>query len=152
VARNGETFAIAAFCAGLLALTLAPVAQNWADEPRDDFPFSYYPMFSRPLRGTYDVTHAVGIDGEGREHVVPFRYLGRGGFNQVRVQAQRAAHEDARGFCERVATAVREGPTADQRDVRKIAIRTGRYLLTAFYEGRIEPRSAREHARCRVRR
>jgi hypothetical protein len=151
VPRTGETVRAGLFCVGLLALTLAPVAQNWARDPRDDFPFSYYPMFSRPLGATYEVTHVLGIDRDGHEHVVPFGYLGHGGFNQVRVHVSRAARDDARRFCERVAAAVRAEPSAELRDVQTIAVRSGRYALRAFYEGRLEPRLAWEHARCLVR-
>lgn len=150
VARTGERFAIGLFCTGLLAVTLAPVAQNWAKEPRDDFPFSYYPMFSRPIGETYEVTHVIGLDGERREHVIPARYLGRGGFNEVRMTVWRAARENAPRFCLRVAERLHDGATADLRGVRKLVIRSGHYSLPAFYEGRIELRGKREHARCRV--
>ncbi len=151
MSRTGETARAGLFCAGLLALTLAPVAQNWARDPRDDFPFSYYPMFSRPLGATYEVTHVVGIDHDGDEHAVPFGYLGHGGFNQVRIHVSRAARDDARRLCKRVAAAVSADPSAALRDVKTIVVRSGRYLLRAFYQGRIEPRFAHEHARCSVR-
>jgi hypothetical protein len=148
--ENGKPW-IALFCAGLLAFVIAPVAQNWMPHPVDGFPFSYYPMFAERVGETYRVTHVVGIDGAGREHVIPFGYLGVGGLNEVRVHVQREARHDPQRFCQRVATALNERATGELRDVQQLVIRTGRYLLDSFYAGRIEPRSMREHARCPVR-
>ena len=144
--------AIVCFCTGLVAATLAPVTQNWARDARDGFPFSYYPMFSRRLGETYRVTHVVGVDRDGREHVVPYRYLGLGGLNQVRVTVQRAARREPRRFCEQVAANLRAQPTDELRGVREIVLRTAAYVMSSFYAGRIEARSTREHARCRVAR
>ena len=143
---------IALFCAGLLAVTLAPVAQNWAKHPVDGFPFSYYPMFAERVGETYRVTHVVGIDRSGREHVVPFRYLGEGGMNEVRVHVRREARRDPRGFCRQVAVTLRERAPEDLRGVQQLVVRTGLYDMQSYYAGRIEPRSEREHARCRVAR
>jgi hypothetical protein len=144
--------AVGLFCIGLLAATLAPVAQNWAQAPSDEFPFSYYPMFSRRLGETYRVTHVVGIDRAGREHVVPYRYLGSGGFNQVRVAVERAARHDPRRLCERVAVELGAHADAELAGLEELAIRSGAYVLESFYTGRLEQRSGREHARCRVAR
>jgi hypothetical protein len=140
------------FCTGLMVATVFPVLQNWSARPDDGFPFSYYPMFTRRVGATYRVTHVVGIDGEGREHVVPYHYLGVGGLNEVRVQVQREARKRPRSFCKRVAARLMARPSEELRGVRELVVRSGAYDMNAFYAGRIEPRSTREHARCRVRR
>jgi hypothetical protein len=144
--------AVAAFCTAMLAATLAAVRENWKDKPEDGFPFSYYPMFSRRLGETYRVTHVVGVDGDGREHVIPYGYLGTGALNEVRQHVRRAARRSPDEFCAQVAAELGAEPDADGdlRGVREIVIRTGAYVLKSFYAGRIEARSEREHARCRV--
>jgi len=137
-------------CAGLLAATLAPIVQNWRAVPSDDLPWSYYPMFSQPVGDSYEVTHVVGIDRGRREHVVPYRYVSTGGLNEVRGYTRRAVHDDAQRFCAAVAQRLRAHPQAAPAELREVVVRTGDYVLTAFYAGRIEARSLTEHARCPV--
>jgi hypothetical protein len=145
-----ETKLAALFSAALLAVTLAPIAQNWAEAPADGFPFSYYPMFSHPVGETYRVTHVVGLDADGREHVIPYGYLGTGGLNEVRVYVERAAHQHPKQFCEEVAARLSARPSDDLRHVRELVVRTGAYVMESFYAGAIQARSQREHVKCRV--
>jgi hypothetical protein len=142
--------AIGLGCAAALALTLAPVTENWKQAPADDFPLSYYPMFSQPVGETYRVTHVVGLDRDGREHVIPYRYLGKAGLNEVRLSVRRAARREPQRFCERVAAELAADASPELRSVRQLVLRTGVYALEPFYAGRIEARSIEEHARCRV--
>src|SRR5688500_190743 len=73
----------------LIGATLAPIAQNWRPEPKDSFPFSYYPMFSQKRGDIYRVHYMVGLDGQGKRHTIPHLFAGEGGFNQTRRQINR---------------------------------------------------------------
>ena len=73
----------------MVAAVFSPVAENWRDHPSDGFPLSYYPMFSRQRGEVYRQTHLVGVDAENNRILIPYRFAGAGGFNQVRRQINR---------------------------------------------------------------
>src|SRR5213080_1334672 len=58
----------------LMGATVAPVAQNWRPHPKDDFPFSYYPMFSEKRGEIYAVSYMVGLDGQGSRTLISYRF------------------------------------------------------------------------------
>jgi hypothetical protein len=65
---------------------LAPIVQNRQPEPMDNFPLSYYPMFSAERSGPEQLTYLVGIDDRGNRLPIPYTLAGTGGMNQVRRQ------------------------------------------------------------------
>ncbi|MEL7119059.1 MAG: hypothetical protein AAFO07_06450 [Bacteroidota bacterium] len=70
----------------LLGAILAPITENWKAKPKDDFPLSYYPMFSHKRGETYSLRYIVGYDANGERYKIPYKIIGTGGFNQVRRQ------------------------------------------------------------------
>ena len=70
----------------LLGAILAPITENWQAKPKDDFPLSYYPMFSYKRGETYSLRYVVGYDANGERYKIPYKVIGTGGFNQVRRQ------------------------------------------------------------------
>jgi hypothetical protein len=70
----------------LAGAILWPITENWKEKPADDFPFSYYPMFSFKRGAYYTLHYIVGYDSANTRHCIPFQYIGSGGFNQVRRQ------------------------------------------------------------------
>src|SRR5207237_1794823 len=91
----------------LMGATLAPIAQNWRKQPRDSFPFSYYPMFSEKRGDKYEVNYIVGLDGRGAGHVISYELAGRGGLNSSRRQINKLVRqEQAEQLCRSIADRV----------------------------------------------
>ncbi|MGH8018982.1 MAG: hypothetical protein ACREIA_11940 [Opitutaceae bacterium] len=130
----------------MLGAVLAPVAQNWSDDPRDDFPLSYYPMFISGRDNERDITHLIGIDAQGGEHILPFRLAGPGGFNQVRKQIRKGVHMGGASDLVRQ-VAERASRNEAYNDLVAVEVVTGVYRLDDYFEGHIEPVRRRVHAR-----
>ncbi len=137
----------------LLAAVLAPLRQHARPDPRDGFPFSYYPMFSarRSAHGT--VTHLVGLQDDGARRVLHHGYLGTGGLNQVRRQLNRSVRD---GRAQEVATAVAAvvavRPRRGDGAVTEVRVVSGRYRYDAFFAGDREPVREQVHATATVHR
>lgn len=119
---------------GFAAVAAFPVIQNWMPRPVDDFPLSYYPMFSKVRRDTLRMTYAIGYDDEGRRHVVPYRYLGNGGYNQSRHQfRRRVMHQGADVVAREVASKIALSTDREMTAIRRVDIVTGRFSLTKYF-------------------
>ncbi len=70
----------------LIILVSSPLSENWQQKPKDSFPLSYYPMFSLKRGKTHSLYHIVGYDKAENRYVIPYKYVGSGGLNQVRRQ------------------------------------------------------------------
>lgn len=122
----------------VLGAVLAPVRQNWRTDPRDGFPLSYYPMFSRQRRAVHREHHVVGVHADGRRTPLPHGWVGPGGGNQVRKQVNRAVRS---GRAAELARAVGAGIASRGRgDFVAVEVLTSRYHLDDYFAGRKEPR------------
>ncbi|NIQ16098.1 MAG: hypothetical protein GTO02_17415 [Candidatus Dadabacteria bacterium] len=45
-----------------ILVVLSPVAENFKEKPEDDFPLSYYPMFTKKRGEETNITHIIGFD------------------------------------------------------------------------------------------
>lgn len=143
----------AGFSLLLLLVVLSPVRHNWSPEPRDDFPLSYYPMFSFQRGRTVRVSHLEGVDARGNAVIVPYRFLSDGGFNYMRKFIRRGISVGAAGaLCERAASNLAKSADPAYAEVVMVRVVTGEYLLQSFYEGRVEADATTVHARCGVAR
>ena len=132
----------------LLGAVLWPVRQNWRAQPCDGFPLSYYPMFSVRRRRRCKVTHVVGIRPGGERVVIPYRYAGLGGLNQVRRQLRRVALEgEPVEFCRAVATGIDRRRDPELAGLAAVELVTGSYDLEEFFRGDREPAARRVHGR-----
>jgi hypothetical protein len=131
------------FSLGLLGAVLWPIVENWRETPRDDFPFSYYPMFSARRGKRASVIHLLGIDAAGRRVPIAHRMIGPGGFNQTRRQLRRIVQRgDAARLCARVAPRVfRAYPK-----LVTLQVVTGTYKLNRFFKGDRQPHAELVHA------
>jgi hypothetical protein len=142
--------------AGLLGLlllggTVAPIAQNWQPEPKDSFPFSYYPMFSQKRGAIYRVHYMVGFDGQGNRHVIPHQFAGDGGFNQTRRQINRLIrNEKADTLCRTIALEVAEDTTPPYREIEEVRIVTGSFRFADYFGGNKAPMGERLRASCSI--
>ena len=121
----------------LVAVTLAPVVQNWRDNPRDDFPFSHSPMFSLERRELHRQTHAVGITDAGERVPLSHRLIGTGGANAVRRQLSRVlregSEEEIQAYCESIAANVSESRSKTAHAIQEVRLVSARYHLADYF-------------------
>jgi hypothetical protein len=143
----------AVFSILVVCLVLSPIVQNWRAIPRDSFPLSYYPMFSKARSDQVRVTYLVGIDKQGRRYRISYRCAGTGGLNQVRKQIlKRVADGDADQICRALAARVARKQSGPLAQVETVAIVTGQYRLSDYIGGQLTPTSLIIEASCPVRR
>jgi predicted DCC family thiol-disulfide oxidoreductase YuxK len=130
---------------------LAPIVQNWRASPKDNFPLSYYPMFSEKRRATYLVNYLVGVDGEGNRQLIPHQFAGRGGFNQTRRQINKLEREGkASVLCRAVAGKVARKAASPYSGIVTIRVVSGRFRFADYFTGKKAPLAERVRASCQV--
>ncbi len=137
----------------LIVLILSPIIENWRTKPTDSFPLSYYPMFTTKRGATETVTHLVGLDESGNRYLIPHRFAGTGGMNQVRKQISKSARNaDAPQFCQTIAekVALRSGERYGK--IVKVLILSGEYNLNDYFAGAKNPVAEKIHIECPVQR
>jgi len=137
----------------MLVVVLLPIRENWKAKPKDDFPLSYFPMFSEVRGETYKVTHIVGLDARANRHLVRHTFAGTGGLNQVRRQIRKTVREGgSANLCQSVAARVAKSKQTALAEVSQIRIVTGEYKLNEFFAGDRKPVREVIHATCGVER
>lgn len=127
--------ALAAALLGAVSLPIRRYARP-EDEVRDSFPFSHYPMFSATRKSHYWVTHLLGVKQDGTVAPLHYSYLGTGGLNAVRRQVRRrVADGDGQVIADRVAARIASRDRVQDRDVVRVHVVRGRYLVAPFMEG-----------------
>lgn len=136
----------------LMTAVLFPVTQNWVDDPRDDFPLSYYPMFSFEKGDRQRVTYLVGFGADGNRVLLPYQYAGTGGMNQVRRQMNKLLERgQALRLCRSVASRVARSGDLPV-GIHTVEIVTGTFFMTQFFGGNKVPVSENVRAQCPVQR
>lgn len=134
--RRGPLF----FTLALVLLAAAPVLQNWAEEPVDDFPLSYFPMFTTVREGRTNLNHPIGIRADGTVVDLSYRTVGSGGMNQVRRQINRYVDEDrVEDLLDRVVEGVRARKLDRREDLAEVWIVRDRYEFDRYFRGEKEP-------------
>lgn len=144
--------AVAVLSLALMAVVLSPVAQNFRAEPRDDFPLSYFPMFSFKRKATKRITYIIGHDARGFRVRIPYRYAGSGGFNQVRKQLTRRARRrrEARKLCRDIARRLLRDDDPRFAKVVRVSIMRGEFDVERYFFGHKQPRWKLMRASCTV--
>jgi len=147
-----RTWLASVFSVALLLVVASPVVENWKAEPFDDFPLSYFPMFSRETADDQRVTYLIGLNPSGERYLLPYGYAGRGGMNQVRKQMNKLVGQgDASKLCETAASRVnRQGSRLPE--IRTVEVITGRFSLSGYFTGTEIPTVENVRARCSVAR
>lgn len=85
----------ALFSVAVLLLVISPIVQNLRpkSQVRDNFPLSYYPMFSIKRENLHRQAHMVALEESGESILIHYRMLGSGGLNQNRRQLGRLMKE-----------------------------------------------------------
>ncbi len=153
-----KRFLIGKGLAGLFSIVMicavvSPVAENWRGKPKDSFPLSYFPMFSRKRSETVRVTYVVGFNARGERHLIPHRFAGTGGFNQVRKQISKVARKgDADKQCEAIAERIALRQSKPFIDLVAVQLVTGEYKLADYFTANKKPLQESVHASCEVER
>lgn len=117
-----------------ITLILSPVLENWAGKPKDNFPLSYYPMFSKKRNATYAVYYFVGYDSAENRHKISYKLAGTGGFNQVRRQIKKKARSsEAKAFTQQVAEQVTKMKHPPYSELERIELVKGYYHLENYF-------------------
>lgn len=137
------------------AVVFSPVRQNWSDPPVDDFPLSWFPMFSAPRPALEAPEYVIGVDAAGKRYKVGQTWWTSGGFNQgsSQLRAIRKRGSKALGpFCERVAKKIAERKSSLD-PVVEVQVMHGRYSRERWFrDGDPTPESERMVWRCPVTR
>ncbi len=131
------------FSFGLMFLLILPIKENFKKKPKDNFPFSYYPMFAVKRDSLYAVNYFVGYDAAGKRHLIPYDYIGTGGFNQVRRQINKTCKKgDTEKLNQRVADKLAKCKSEPLSNLTRVDLVTGTYHLEDYF--RINDHSPRE--------
>lgn len=134
---SGTRLVAAVVTALLLTAVSLPARRLGRDDARDSFPFSHYPMFSAKRKEHYWVTHLLGVRADGSVAPLHYSYLGTGGLNAVRRQVRRRVLSgDGQQVAERAAELLSVRDRNADRDVVRVHIVRGRYLVEPFMTGR----------------
>ncbi len=124
----------AIFSALILFAIMYPIKENWQAKPKDNFPLSYYPMFSHKRDSTYSVNYFVGYDAQGNRMLIPYKFAGNGGFNQVRRQINRKCKEgEAKALTRKVAKRLAKSQEAPYNELERITLVKGTYHLDDYF-------------------
>ncbi len=136
----------------MVAAVFSPVIENWRDSPSDGFPLSYYPMFSTQRGDLYRQTYLVGMDAENNRILIPYRFAGSGGFNQVRRQINKMVRDGyVADLCRSVASRVARRKSVPFNSVVRVRVVTGTYRLADYFGlGIVRPEVERIRAECAV--
>ncbi len=128
--------AIAAiFSIVVLLLVLSPVVENWRKTPVDNFPLSYYPMFSKKREATYTLRYVVGYDEQQQRHHIPYHYIGSGGFNQVRRQINKQCKKGkSEKLAKKVARRLAKSKEPLYQNLERIEVVKGTYNFEIYFE------------------
>jgi hypothetical protein len=131
--HTSKTFATVVSIATLFAI-MFPVRENWREKPKDNFPLSYFPMFSHKRDSITTVNYLVGYDSFGNRWCIPYQFAGSGGFNQVRRQInKKVRNEKGEKLCEKVALKVSQCKELPYSQLVQIDLLTGAYNLDAYF-------------------
>ena len=148
--NRGQVLALT-FSFALIGAVLWPIGQNWRSHPQDNFPLSYYPMFSAKREKVETFYYVVGLDAEGKRTAIPHQIIGDGGGNQVRRQLRRIINAgNAPELAQQIAQRI-----AHKRAYRKIvsvSVIRGQYSVEDFFHGKKDPISERVYGTAEVER
>lgn len=144
---------IGILCILSLLIVLSPVLENWKENPKDDFPLSYYPMFTK-VRGEYTfVSHLYGIDSNNNYYPIPHKVIVKNsGFNSFRKTVSRIIKNgEAEQFCRFVSQRLSNTEIEPYNRIRVVRVVTSKINIDKFMTNKPDRKMFRVHAQCRVR-
>jgi hypothetical protein len=124
----------------MIGAILWPIRQNWRESPTDDFPLSYYPMFSTKREAIEDFYYLLGRDAAGKRYYVPYYWIGSGGGNQVRRQIRKIMSEGhAPELAQTVAKRLARRNDSPWAQVVSVSVVRGKFSVDDFFHGKKAP-------------
>jgi hypothetical protein len=124
----------AIFSIVVLLLVMSPVVENWSKTPTDNFPLSYYPMFSKKREAIYTLRYVVGYDEQQQRHLIPYHYIGNGGFNQVRRQIiKQCKNGKSKKLAKKVARRLAKSKEPLYQNLERIEVVKGTYNFETYF-------------------
>ena len=149
--QNNSRLPVIIFSLAILLLVLSPITQNWSSDPQDDFPLSYYPMFTKARRERTSIYHPIGFQADGTTVNLRRHLAGSGGMNQIRRQMRKMVKQGrAQELGERIVQRVARSDKPELAAIESVAIVTSRYNIDAYFQGDRQPVRRQEHVRIPV--
>jgi hypothetical protein len=139
----------------LVVAIFLPVHSSFRGSYGDSFPFSWYPMFSRPRPDPEWTFYVLGLERDGTRHVIHRRNYVHGSMNQARRQLVRLARDrdSAKALCSRLARRLAKKESGTFSTIVEVKIVQGYYHMKKFFHERDKtPEREKVYARCRVNR
>jgi hypothetical protein len=118
----------------LIVITLSPVVMNWVEDRVDEFPFSYYPMFSLKRSEVYIQDHLIGYDADEEQYIIPCSYYKPVMFNTARRQINK--YVDL-GMADTLAVMVAENiasdPSGEMDHIVRVEVVKGTFHIDNFF-------------------
>lgn len=134
------------------ALLLGAVVYPLQTEPpRDSFPLSTFPMFSKSRPAFITIGHVVGVGADGQTLPIPPDLVASGEVLQAKVAIHNTIQRGRRAtqqLCAEVTARIAADP--DYAWVVSVEVRTDRYQVAGYFSGARKPVWSRTHARCPV--
>jgi len=145
---------IAIICVLSLIVVASPVVENWKEKPKDDFPLSYYPMFTKIRGDSTVVSHLYGIDENDNYYPIPHTILSeRSGFNSFRKTVSKIIKNgQAQKLCNLASAKLNNFEVAPYNKISVVEVVTSKINIEDFMNKKFEAKKLFiVHARCRVR-
>lgn len=140
---------------GLIVAVLLPIHPDFRGPRGDSFPFSWYPMFSRPRPDPEWANYIVGTGPDDLRVYIPSRYFVKGGMNQARRQLDYLVtnHRTAKETCRRAAENVARSKNERFAKVDQLVVARGFFHMEEYFsKGNKLPVHEKVYVRCRVER
>lgn len=137
----------------LCVAVLLPVHEDFRGPRGDDFPFSWYPMFSRPRPDPEWSHYVVGRTASGERVLIPSWYYVKGSMNQARRQLDHLVREPrtAMETCERAAKKIARSRRKKMDEVQSVRVVRGYFHMEEYFsKGNKEPVREITFAHCKV--
>lgn len=128
---------------GIVAVVGSPIRENFKPlaKREDDYPLSYFPMFSHKRGRVGRVNHLIGLDAEDNEIPLAYTLAGHGGLNQVRRQINRRVREKkAVAVARDVAANVAASNKRAYADVERVQVVTSWHDYDEWFDGNKVPK------------
>lgn len=113
---------------------LWPITENFKRKPADSFPLSYYPMFSSKRGSGYSLNYIIGYDAANTRYYIPYKYIGSGGLNQVRIQLnKKVKRKDTDKILQKVEKRLIKRNEPPYNQLVKLELIRGRFDFDAYY-------------------
>lgn len=124
----------------VIAVVYWPIHYNWSENPVDDFPLSYYPMFTSQRGSTTMIYHSVGRTQDGGTVNLPGKLSGAGGMNTVRRQMRKMCRDGrADELAAQVADRLADSRLVNQHKIIAVEVVKSRYTLESCLAESVQP-------------